>query len=227
MRTTFTPDFLLKQCHYCKQTFDGSCTEESFDAVAGVKLYQPVFLFDCLLQVYCLQECKGAGIDKPAWPMPLSRLLTETVRAVVTRRVATQRLGKADPRRLYQHSSRDLYGSSCLVCQWLQAASLFGGYTICAELFTEYLPSAKQLCACFAYCHACICPCSLSFACASSHSVLDTDFSDLTWPDGNLGCNPDPALRTQAWFPSPCSHTIPHDRASEFFEPTKPDYTTV
>jgi len=26
LRTAFTLRFLLKQCHYCKQTFDGSCT---------------------------------------------------------------------------------------------------------------------------------------------------------------------------------------------------------
>jgi len=25
LRTAFTLRFLLKQCHYCKQTFDGSC----------------------------------------------------------------------------------------------------------------------------------------------------------------------------------------------------------
>jgi len=26
LRTAFTPKFLLKHCHFCKQTFGGSCT---------------------------------------------------------------------------------------------------------------------------------------------------------------------------------------------------------
>ncbi|DBB13187.1 TPA: hypothetical protein ACH3X3_004935 [Trebouxia sp. C0006] len=88
------------------------------------------------------------------------RLLRETIRAVGTRRVAIQRLGKAAPRRLYQHSSRDLLeGHAWSVSNYRQRYYL----QRCAKLSTEHLQQNSYVLALHVTLHLQLKPCLCYF----------------------------------------------------------------